>query len=102
MAGDNGQLHQQLVFNQCVQVKLTADGQQVFFSLVVQRFGGGFVGDKAKPAVYLQRHIDGAQAALAQQRLGGLHRQVQPRLGRLALYGAQFTAHLPIYSQIGV
>ena len=80
MLRHQGQGHEQLIFNQCLQIKIAAHHQQVFFAVVILGLRGGFVFDKTKIALHFQRHLDRLQATLAGQGCLGVHFQHQPRM----------------------
>ncbi len=74
--------HQQLVLDQRMQVEIAARDQQVFLGVLVLGRRGLLIGHETEPAVDLHRRVDRRQAALADQRHGGLGCQVQPGLSR--------------------
>jgi hypothetical protein len=53
----HGQDHDEFVFYEFVQVELTAQHQQVFFTLAVQSLGRGLVGHETELALHFQRQL---------------------------------------------
>ena len=97
MAWRHRQLHQQLVLDQGLQVKVAADDEYIIFQFVIQHFGRGLILYKTETARYFQALAHRLQAALALHRQLCLGLQFEPDFRTAAEHRHHAALRLPAY-----